>query len=376
MPRRSKADLTSKGSQRNLASNKSKSEVKEMEVVEMAKIDEIDAAPAGSWGRAKKLYKSFIESPKCQQFTGEYIGTFMIVLFGTGSVATAVLTGAQQGLWQIAVVWGFGVTLSILCSMGLSGAHLNPAVTLTFALIRPNDFSWRSILLYWSAQYLAALNGGIVIYILWINYIEAFEKENSLERGSDGSFRSAMMFGEYFPAPPNETTAPFVSPFGAMLVEAFGTGVLTFVIFALTDSKNSTIQNNVAIKGMTPFFIGFTVASIISILAPLTQAGLNPARDFGPRVVAALAGWGAEAIPGPRNGFWIYILGPMIGGPLGAAFYEYVLGAMYRAKDQPAASFSDYELQQLQYEFLKKERNNNNSKLYCIAKPCNDENEP
>ena len=76
---------------------------------------------------------------------------------------------------------------------------------------------------------------------------------------------------------------------------------------------------------LAPLLIGFTVAILISLFAPLTQAGLNPARDFGPRLVAFFAGWGSVAIPGPNSGFWVYIIGPLVGGPVGAAVYEFLL---------------------------------------------------
>src|SRR5215210_1069569 len=87
---------------------------------------------------------------------GEALGTFLMVLFGTGSVACAVLTGALQGLWQVAVVWGFGVTIAIYCSAALSGAHLNPAVSLAFALLRPKSFPRGLLLPYCLAQLFGA----------------------------------------------------------------------------------------------------------------------------------------------------------------------------------------------------------------------------
>ena len=118
-----------------------------------------------------------------------------------------------------------------------------------------------------------------------------------------------------------ETAERLVSPLRAMLTEAFGTGVLAFVIFALTDRRNTAGP----VKGMAPFFIGFTVAALISLFAPVTQAGWNPARDFGPRLVAFLAGWQDVAIPGPRAGFWVYIIGPLIGAPIGAFMHDYLL---------------------------------------------------
>ncbi len=104
--------------------------------------------------------------------------------------------------------------------------------------------------------------------------------------------------------------------------EAFGTAVLVFVIFALSDPDNTAAPA----PTLVPFFIGFTVAALIALFAPLTQAGWNPARDFGPRLVALLAGYGSIALPGPHAGFWIYIAGPLLGGPLGGLFYERLVG--------------------------------------------------
>ena len=86
-----------------------------------------------------------------------------------------------------------------------------------------------------------------------------------------------------------------------------------------------------------PFFVGFTVALLISLFAPITQAGWNPARDFGPRVVALLDGFGDIAIPGPRGGFWIYIAGPLVGGVVGGLLYERLVRPLLPRKRPPAS---------------------------------------
>src|SRR5436305_14035569 len=99
-----------------------------------------------------------VDLPLGRAMVGELVGTFLLVLFGTGSVAAAVLTGAQVGLWQVAAVWGFGVSLAIYCSAAASGAHLNPAVSLAFALWRPAGFPRRRLVPYW----LAPLGGGVL----------------------------------------------------------------------------------------------------------------------------------------------------------------------------------------------------------------------
>ena len=258
-------------------------------------------------------------------FMGETIGTYILVLFGIGSVAAAVATGAQMGLWQVAVVWAFGVALAIYVSANVSGAHLNPAVSLAFAIFRRSEFSFRKLPLYWTAQLLGAILAGVTILAVFSPFIVRFESDNGIVRGEAGSQLSAMMFGEYFPNPAMYGTGPdaaaLISPAGAAFVEGFGTAILALVIFSLTDRRNAGLST----RNMTPLLIGFTVAALISLFAPLTQAGWNPARDFGPRIVAFLAGWGSIAIPGPSNGFWVYIVGPMIGAPIGAAVHEYLL---------------------------------------------------
>jgi glycerol uptake facilitator protein len=209
------------------------------------------------------------------------------------------------------------VTLAIYASASLSGAHLNPAVSLAFALLRREDFPLSRLLPYMVAQMLGAVLAGATVAALFWPFLLRFEAEKGIVRGAPGSELSAMVFGEYFPNPAmfgtDAAARALVSPVHAALVEGFGTAVLVLVIFVLTACRNSAAPA----AHLTPFFIGFTVAVLISLFAPLTQAGWNPARDFGPRVVAYFLGWGPVAIPGPGGGFWVYILGPLIGGPIG-----------------------------------------------------------
>ena len=245
-----------------------------------------------------------------------------MVMIGTGAVAASVLTGAQIGLWQVAVVWGFGITIAIYVTAAVSGAHLNPAVSLAFAIFRRAAFPYTRLLPYWTSQLVGAALGGLTILWLFGPFIARFEAAKGLVRGAAGSQHSAMVFGEYFPNPDIFGTGPeaqaLITPVGAALVEGFGTAILLLVIFALVDRRNASLPT----KYLSPFFIGFTVAVLISLFAPLTQGGWNPARDFGPRLVAFFAGWGEVAIPGPSSGFWAYVVGPLVGGPGGAGVYE------------------------------------------------------
>ena len=262
------------------------------------------------------------------------VGTYLLAFFGCGSVMSAVITRAQVGLWQVAVVWGFGITLAIYATAAASGAHLNPAVTLSVALRRREAFPAGRVPPYWGAQLAGAFLAAATLYACFSPFIARFEAAPHLVRGRPGSQLSAMVFGEYGPNPAVFGTSPatlaLLPPLAVMLIEALGTAILLFFIFALVDRHNRDAPGG----NLAPFFIGFSVAIIISVLAPLTQAGLNPARDFGPRLFALLAGWGAIALPGPGGVWWAYIVGPLLGGPVGATLYDLLIRATPEDQEQ------------------------------------------
>jgi glycerol uptake facilitator protein len=249
-----------------------------------------------------------------KEYSGEALGTFILVLFGCGSVAVAVLYGEYNSIFQIGFVWGIGVTLGIYLTRHLSNAHLNPAVTL--AMVFGKRMSASKIPVYLGAQLLGAFLAGAVVYLLFSPSIAAYESLHQITRGTDASIITGKMFGEYYPNP-GWANAVVSMPL-AMAAEAFGTFLLVLAIFGLTEDANAGRPSST----MTPLFIGLTVSSIIWLIAPLTQAGLNPARDFGPRLVAWIAGWGDAAFPDRCGGFfWVYILAPIAGG-LAAALLE------------------------------------------------------
>lgn len=254
----------------------------------------------------------------------EVVGTFILVFFGVGAVHAAVLTGAQAGIWQVAVVWAVAISLAIYAVGAISGAHINPAITLAFTAF--GGFPLRKAPFYIASQVAGAVLGAAVLYGLFGNILREFESAAGIVRGGPGSELSAMVYGEYFPNPAiarGMKWAPdAVSPLQAMLAEGIGTAFLAFFVFAVTDSRNARRPG----RTLTPVCIGLAVAVIISIVAPLTQAGLNPARDFGPRLFSYFAGWGAVAIPGPRGGwFTVYILSPILGSLAGSAIYQFLI---------------------------------------------------
>lgn len=245
-------------------------------------------------------------------FAGEFIGTFILVLFGCGSVAVTVLFSAHAGLFQVAMVWGLAVTLAIYATRRLSCAHLNPAVSI--AMVVSRRMSLTLLPCYLVAQFAGAFVAAAVLYLLFSGSILQYELTHDIVRGTESSIVSAMMFGEYYPNPMAGQVAS-VSTVNAFFAECTGTFALVFMILVLTESCNTGRPD----QALAPLFIGLTVAAIISIIAPLTQAGLNPARDLSPRLLASLFGWASAAFPDQHYGFLtVYVVGPITGGTMAA----------------------------------------------------------
>jgi glycerol uptake facilitator protein len=263
----------------------------------------------------------------------EVIGTFILVFFGCGAVHAAVLTGAQSGLWQVAIVWGVAIMAAAYVVGGISGAHINPAITI--ALAAWGRFSWPQVLPYIIAQLAGAILAAAALFVVYSPFLDRREQANHVSRGKSGSEITAMCYGEYYPNPGLEATTPLyikadreqlatiVPTAAAFLIEVLGTALLALVVFAVTDDKNLPQP----ISRLAPVFIGLTVSILISVIAPLTQACFNPARDFGPRLFAWYAGWQNIALPGPNgHGFFtVYILAPIIGAVTGGGLYRCVL---------------------------------------------------
>lgn len=274
--------------------------------------------------------------PACM--LAELLGTFLLVFFGCGSVHVAVLTGDLAGLWQVGIVWGLAIMVAIYTVGAISGAHINPAITLGLAGWRL--FPWSRVVPYIGAQLLGAFAAAAVLFALWHPFLTAKENAKGVVRGEPGSVITAMCYGEYFPNPGLLSSGAgtfsveqydrhnlLVSEMSACLAEVIGTAILAFAVVALTEGRNP-----VGPKFLAPVFIGLTVAALICVIAPLTQACFNPARDFGPRLFAWLAGWGSVALPGPRGfGFaTVYLVSPVVGSLLGVGLYQVVLQPILR----------------------------------------------
>jgi glycerol uptake facilitator protein len=266
----------------------------------------------------------------------EFLGTFVIVAFGDGAVAVAVAALNQSGRgaanflsnsdWLlIAWGWGFAVAFAVWVAGGVSGAHLNPAVTLGLAMKR--GFPWRKVGPYFAAQTFGAFVAGALIYFNYRFAIGSFEHANHITRGAANSVPSYSIFAT-FPA------KYFHSWFGPFMDQVIGTGFLVAFIFAVTDDYNAPVKSNLA-----PLVIGFIVVAIGLSFGPNAGYAINPARDFGPRIFAWLQGWKQIAMPGNYGNvndyFWIPIVGPLVGGAVGALVYDFFIRDVLKARGTP-----------------------------------------
>ncbi|WP_217136841.1 MIP/aquaporin family protein [Streptomyces sp. AC558_RSS880] len=261
----------------------------------------------------------------------EFLGTFVLLLLGIGSVAVAVVglpgSGRQAvdfgpANWLIiAWSWGFAVMFGVHVAGGVSGAHLNPAVTLAFAVRR--DLPWRKVLPYWLAQVLGAFVAAALVYACYRWAIDAANaKEGITREESLGTYSIFATFpAEYFGN----------SWWGPLLDQIVGTGILLLLICALIDTRNTAPAAN-----LHPFLIGLVVVVIGMAFGTNAGYAINPARDFGPRLFTFFEGWGAIALPGSFGWFsgywWIPIVGPLIGAVLGTLVYDLLIGPVLRAR--------------------------------------------
>jgi len=246
-----------------------------------------------------------------RQCIAEAFGTCVLVQVGCAGLCATVYIHAFSGLWQAAVVWLIAGALAVSATASISGAHLNPAITLSFALVRPNDFPFRKVVPYWIAQLVGAFTAGLINLAIFHTAILNFEQTGGILRGTESGVSSATAFGDYYMLSNNVG-----SWYQALFIEGFGTAFLVFIIFSVTHPSNDAVPSSAV-----PLIVGTSIAAMVATLGSLTGSGINPARDFGPRLVTSIFGWGSASFQGAL----VYIVGPLIGGPIGAFFADKVL---------------------------------------------------
>lgn len=225
-----------------------------------------------------------------RRLLAELVGTALLVLFGAGSVVAALLIGNgtldYPGLGMVALAFGLVIAIVIYGFGSTSGAHINPAVSVSLAVVR--RFPWREVPAYVAAQLAGAVLGGLLIVAVF--------GARATELGDVGATSLADGTGYL----------------RGIAAEAIGTFLLLFTIMALAVDRRAP-------TGWAGLVIGLAVTAAILVVGPLTGASLNPARTFGPYLVNTLFG-GAT----PWSDVWAYVVGPLVGGGLATVVYDAV----------------------------------------------------
>src|SRR6266550_6536391 len=266
------------------------------------------------------------------EMIGEFFGTMTLILFGDGVVATVFLygnLGANGGAspfateWIVIILgWGLAVMLGIYVAGAISGAHINPAVTL--ALAARGKLPWNKVLPYWGAQVLGAFVAALILYFVYQGALVNALAANHLTIGQIASATTygGNGFGWVF----YTGHRSFVGTFGAFADEFVGTALLVGLIFAIVDVRNQPVQEN-----LNPLIIGFLIVAIGSSFGANTGYAINPARDLGPRLWIAIVSGGAS-FSADNYYFWIPIVAPLLGGVVGAFIYDFTLGKVIEAR--------------------------------------------
>jgi len=263
------------------------------------------------------------------EMIGEFFGTMVLILFGDGCVAVFGLYGTSQGVglgagtWTIIVFgWGLAVMLGIYVAGAISGAHINPAVTLAFAV--RGKFPWSKVLPYWLAQVLGAFVAALILYFVYqgalvnalgVNHLSISQIASSPTYGGKG-------LGWIF----YTGHRSFVGTFGAFGDEFIGAALLVGMIFAIVDVRNQPVQAN-----LNPLIIGLLIVAIGASFGANTGYAINPARDFGPRLWIAIVS-GGQSLSADNYYFWIPIVAPLAGGAVGGLIYDFTIHKVLEAK--------------------------------------------
>lgn len=239
-----------------------------------------------------------------REAAAEFLGTLVLIAFGTGVVAEVVLSrGTNGSALSIHLAWGLAVTMGIYVAGGVSGAHLNPAVTLALATLR--GFPWRKLPAYVAAQVAGAFAGASLTFA---TYRAAFDHYDGGVRQVSGAQATAGIFSTY--------PQPYLGIGGGFLDQVVGTALLMLGIFAISDRRNA----GPATGG--PVLVGGLVAAIGMSFGLNAGYAINPARDFGPRLFTSLAGWGGAVFQAGDGWWWVPIVAPCLGAVLGGLVYD------------------------------------------------------
>ena len=250
-----------------------------------------------------------------RELLAEFFGTFILIVFGVGVVAQVVLSrGTAGSTLSINIAWGLAVTMGCYVAAGVTGAHLNPAVTLALAVHR--RFPWNKVLPYSLAQLAGAFIASAVVFVTYYEALNAFDSGIRQVVGPQGT---AGIWATY--------PQPFLSVFpGGFIDQVVGTALLVGVIFAITDTRNSP-----APAGLAPVVVGLLVLLIGATYGFNSGYAINPARDLGPRLFTFVAGWGGDVFRAGNGWWWVPIVAPCVGGVVGGWAYDLFVGSRFQS---------------------------------------------
>jgi glycerol uptake facilitator protein len=268
----------------------------------------------------------------------EFFGCFILISFGDGVVAMLwALIGSGRtispntallgsGDWLL-ITWGWAlaVVFAIYVVGGVTGAHINPAITLGAAIRR--QLPWNKVPGYWIAQVLGCFVGAALVFLVYNNAINHYDEIHHIVKGRPASLATYSTFAT-FPAP------YFGSVWGPLIDQIVGTFFLALFVWAVTDEYNLPVGAN-----MTPWIVGMIVMAVGISFGANAGYAINPARDFGPRIFAWIAGWGKLAMPGNYGNisgyFWVPIVGPLIGAAIASVVYDVFVQDILKARKPP-----------------------------------------
>ena len=245
-----------------------------------------------------------------REMLAEMLGTFVLIVFGVGVVAQTVLSKGTAGTsLSINIAWGLAVTMGCYVAAGVTGAHLNPAVTIALAVHR--KFPWDRVGPYIVAQFAGAFLASLLVYMTYYEALSAFDGG---VRQVTGALGTAGIWATY--------PQPYLSTFpGGFIDQVVGTALLVGVIFGITDARNAPPP-----PGLTPVIVGLLVLLIGATFGFNSGYAINPARDLGPRLFTAIAGWGGEVFTAGNAWWWVPVIAPCLGAVLGGWVYDAVVG--------------------------------------------------
>ncbi|KAF7479951.1 Hypothetical predicted protein [Marmota monax] len=269
-----------------------------------------------SWSVLMRI-QATLQKEMVREFLAEFMSTYVMMVFGLGSIAHMVLGGKKFGSYlSVNLAFGFGVTIGMHVAGNISGAHMNAAVTFTTCAL--GRMPWRKFPVYVLGQFLGSFMAAVTIYSLFYTAIIHFSGNLLTVTGPTAT---AGIFATYLPE--------HMILWRGFLDEMFITGMLQLCLFAITDK-----DNNPALRGTEALVVGLLIVIIGASLGMNSGYAMNPSRDLPPRFFTFIAGWGKQVFSAGDNWWWVPVVAPLLGAYLGGIIYVIFIGSSIPRKPQ------------------------------------------